>query len=139
VKLVVEAMSLGALDFLEKPVNPDALLETLTRIRRERQLMQDRNADTYDALLARARVALVNMDLSTAEGLLLRAAPLGASDPVFHNLMGLLAELRADLPTARRHYGNAISLDRKFDPAQQNMRRLYELREFGHSNEPAAL
>jgi CheY-like chemotaxis protein len=139
VKLAVEAMRLGALDFLEKPASPEVLLETLARIRKERHLVQDQSADTYDALLARARVELVNMDLVRAEGLLLRAAPLGAKDPGFHNLMGMLTELREDFSGARRHYGKAISLNSKFAPAQQNMRRLFELREFGHSNEPGAL
>ena len=139
VKLAVEAMKLGALDFLEKPASPEVLLETLARIRRERHLVQDQSADTYDVLLARARVALVNSDLKRAEGLLLRAAPLGEKDPVFHNLMGLLTELREDFSGARKHYGKAISLSGKFAPAQQNMRRLYGLREFGRSDEPGAL
>ncbi len=139
VKLAVEAMKLGALDFLEKPASPEVLLETLARIRRERHLVEDQGADTYDVLLARARAALVNSDLKRAEGLLLRAAPLGDKDPVFFNLMGLLTELREDFSGARRHYGKAISLNSKYEPAQQNMRRLYELREFGRSNESGAL
>ena len=139
VKLAVEAMKLGALDFLEKPASPEVLLDTLARIRKERHLVQDQSEDTYDVLLARARVALVNSDLKRAEGLLLRAAPLGDKDPAYHNLMGLLTELREDFSGARRHYGKAISLNSKFAPAQQNMRRIYELREFGRSNEPGAL
>ena len=139
VKLAVEAMKLGALDFMEKPVRPELLLETLTRIRRERQLVTDREPDKYDVLLARARVALVDGDLNRAEGLLLRAAPLGDKDPAFHNLMGLLAELRGDFSEARAHYGRAIRWDSNYAPAQQNMRRMYELREFGQSREPGAL
>ena len=139
VKLAVEAMKLGALDFLEKPASPEVLLDTLARIRRERHLIQDQSPDTYDVLLARARVALVDGDLHRAEGLLLRTAPLGDKDPTFHNLMGLLTELRGNFSGARKHYGKAISLNSKFAPAQQNMRRLYELREFGRSDEPGAL
>ena len=139
VKLAVEAMKLGALDFLEKPASPEVLLETLARIRKERDLVQDQDADTYDVLLARARVELVNGDLKRAEGLLLRAAPLGVKDPAFHNLMGMLTELREDFSAARKHYGKAISLNSKYAPAQQNMRRLFELREFGHSDEAGAL
>ncbi len=53
--------------------------------------------------------------------------------------MGLLTELREDFAGARRHYGKAISLNKRFEPAQQNMRRLYELGEFGRSDEPGAL
>jgi CheY-like chemotaxis protein len=139
VKLAVEAMRLGALDFLEKPASPEVLLETLARIRRERHLLQDQHEDTYEVLLARTRVALEEGDLPRAEGFLLRAAPMGANDPTFHNLLGLLTELRGDFSGARKHYGKAISLDGKFAPAQQNMRRIYELREFGHSDEPGAL
>jgi DNA-binding NtrC family response regulator len=139
VKLAVEALKLGALDFLEKPASPEVLLETLARIVRERNLLQDQHADTYDVLLARARVALVDSDLARAEGLLLRVAPLGEKDPDFHNLLGLMMELRSDFPGARRHYGQAIALNRKHASAQQNMRRLYELREFGRSDEPGAL
>jgi len=139
VKLAVEAMKLGALDFLEKPASPEVLLDTLARIRKERHLVQDQSEDTYDVLLARARVALVNSDLKRAEGLLLRAAPLGDKDPAYHNLMGLLTELRMDFSGARKHYGKAISLNGKYAPAQQNMRRLYELSEFGRSHEAGAL
>jgi DNA-binding response OmpR family regulator len=139
VKLAVEAMKLGALDFLEKPASPEILLDTLARIHRERQVLQDQHADSYDALLARARLSLSESDLPRAEGLLLRAAPLGEKDPAFHNLLGLLTELQSDFEGARRHYGKAISLNKKFAPAQQNMRRIYELREFGHSAEPVAL
>ncbi len=139
VQLAVEAIKLGALDFVEKPVTPEHLLEILTRIRSEKNLTQDKEADTYEAILARARIALSGGELITAEGLLLRAAPLGDKDPAYHNLLGLLTELQGKFDAARKHYGAAIRLNKKFEPAQQNMRRLYELREFGHSDEPGAL
>ena len=140
VKLAVEAMRLGALDFLEKPAKPEVLLETLERIRRERLIVEeDREPDRYDVILARARAALVNGDLTRAEGLLLRAAPLGEKDPAFWNLLGLLTELQGQFNEARKNYGKAIRLDGKFAAAQQNMRRMYELREFGQSKEEGAL
>jgi hypothetical protein len=36
-------------------------------------------------------------------------------------------------------FGQAIRLDRRDEPAQQNMRRLFEVDHFGSSNEPVNL
>jgi DNA-binding response OmpR family regulator len=139
VKLAVEAMRLGALDFLEKPTSPEVLLETVSRVHKDRELAHDAQAGSYEALLARARMALTEGELGRAEALLLRAGPMGERDAAFHNLLGLLTELRENFADARRHYGRAISIDKTYEAAQQNMRRMYELREFGHSDEPGAL
>ena len=40
------------------------------------------------------------------------------------------------LEEAKRCYGRAIALDKNFEPAQANMRRIFELFNFGSSNEP---
>ena len=39
----------------------------------------------------------------------------------------------------RSYYGHAIKLDKNYEPAQQNMRRIYELFHFGASKEPFAM
>jgi DNA-binding response OmpR family regulator len=139
VKLAVEAMKLGALEFLEKPASPEVLLTTLERVHAEQMLAQDKSLDSYDALLARARIALSDGEFDRAESLLLRAAPLGKEDPLYWNLLGLYAELGGDLDLARKYYGHALRQNSNYAPAQQNMRRLYELRTFGRSDEPPAL
>jgi hypothetical protein len=54
-----------------------------------------------------------------------------ARDAACLNLLGVLCEARGQHPLAKRFYGSAIRADRRFDPAQQNMRRLYELDTFG--------
>ena len=74
-----------------------------------------------------------------AEALLMRAAPLACDDAAFYNLAGLLWEARGDERAAKKFYGRAIRRDRKYPPAQQNMRRLYELRTFGHTRQCVAL
>ena len=38
-----------------------------------------------------------------------------------------------DYDRAKRYYGQAIRLNRNYEPAQQNMRRIYELFQFGSS------
>lgn len=55
------------------------------------------------------------------------------------NLMGLICESRGDWRRARQFYGRAMRADRAFAPAEQNMRRWYELFTFGRTNLPVAL
>lgn len=55
------------------------------------------------------------------------------------NLMGVIHEFRGDWRRARRCYGKAMRADRDFAPAEQNMRRWYELFTFGRTNLPVAL
>ena len=51
------------------------------------------------------------------------------------NLAGVLAELLDDVEKAKRYYGQAIKLNMNYEPAQQNMRRLFELQNFGSTSE----
>jgi len=50
-----------------------------------------------------------------------------------------LAELLEDYDKAKKYYGRAIKLDKSYEPAQQNMRRLFEVDQFGSSKEPVNL
>jgi hypothetical protein len=88
----------------------------------------------YDQTIAEARAALRAGKITAAEDALMRAAPLaGEDEPDFFNLLGLLHESRCRWKSARKAYGRAISGNRKYLPAQQNMKRLYELNTFGHT------
>jgi Flp pilus assembly protein TadD len=55
------------------------------------------------------------------------------------NLAGVLAELLQDFDKARKYYGQAIKLDKHYEPAQQNMRRLFEVHHYGSTDEPVRL
>lgn len=70
----------------------------------------------------------------------LRAACTG--EPVhagWLNLMGVICESRGDWRRARRYYGKAMRANHNFAPAEQNMRRWYELFTFGRTKLPVAL
>jgi hypothetical protein len=60
-------------------------------------------------------------------------------DPAFLNLAGVLAEERGHHDAARRFYGLSIAIDPHHAAAQQNMRRLFELNNFGQSTICVAL
>jgi len=60
-------------------------------------------------------------------------------DPVWLNLLGVIHEARGEWKPALRCVGKALRRDRQYAPAQQNIRRLYELYTFGHSDVKMAL
>jgi tetratricopeptide (TPR) repeat protein len=93
----------------------------------------------YNDVLLDACRALRAGEWAQAEALLMRAAPLAGDDAAFLNLAGVAAEARRDLRSARAFYSRAIRTNPRFEPAQQNMRRLFELSRFGRTCQPAAL
>ena len=54
------------------------------------------------------------------------------------NLMGVIQERLGRWDLARRYYGRAMRADGRYQPAQQNMRRWYELYTLGCSTERIA-
>jgi len=77
--------------------------------------------------------------LEEVEHVLMRAAVIAEGDPAYFNLLGLLHECRGRKRQARKAYGRAIRINSNYAPAQQNMRRFYELTVFGWTKQPAAL
>lgn len=139
----VRATRLGALDFLEKPASPDEVRETIAAILREPQpaspTVEEDTAGGYEAIMARVRKSLRQSDVASAESLLMKAADLAEHDAAYFNLLGVIYEVRRQWRLAQKFYGKSVRFDRNYEPAQQNLRRVYELYTFGRSKEPVAL
>ncbi len=133
----VKAMKLGAIDFLQKPVTP-AQLRALVHDVIERHEPGARPPVKKDfAYFIRAAKRSINLrDFNSARKELIRALELNENSPEALNLAGVMIEMRDDHERAKKYYGAAIKLDSNYEPAQQNMRRLFELFNFGSSNEP---
>jgi DNA-binding response OmpR family regulator len=137
----VKATRLGARDFLEKPATPDELRQTVREVLAEREsheqparVTEEQLTGGYAAVLGRVRKALRSEDTASAEALLMRAADLSAGrDAPYFNLLGVLYETQREWRLAKKFYGKAMKADRKYEPAQQNMARLYELETFGRT------
>ncbi len=143
----VKAMKLGAIDFLAKPVTPEQLRTLLNEVieRHAPSPSQDRksSAPKYRAepnihLLA-AKRAINNREFDVARGHLAEVIKQNDRMIEAHNLLGVLFEMKNEYGVAKRCYGRAIAIDSQYEPAQQNMRRLYELFQFGSSKEPINL
>ncbi|MGB8356376.1 MAG: response regulator [Chthoniobacteraceae bacterium] len=136
----VSAMKLGAIDFLQKPILPDQLRsiikDILVRHEPEKSTGQLHDFDYY---LRCAKRAINLRDFAAAKSSLVKALELDSNSPQAFNLVGVMLEMREDYEQAKRYYGQSIKLDKHFEPAQQNMRRMFELFHFGSSNEPVNL
>ena len=138
IRQAVRAIQLGAIDFLEKPIEPVALRRIVAEIldRHLPRVLTPPEEPTAIGNLIREAKRLINLrDFASADACVTAALKLDNASPEVYNLQGILAEIRSDYDEARRAYGRAIKLDSRHEAAQQNMRRLYELFNFGSSQE----
>ena len=134
----VTAMKLGAIDFLQKPVTPDELRAVVKDVL-IRHAAEDRGTPgpiRFDDCLWRAKRAINLRDFTAARQNLIQALERDPDSPQALNLAGVMFEMRGEFDQARRYYGRAIKVNKNFEPAQANMRRIYELFHFGSSAEP---
>ncbi len=137
IRQAVRAMQLGAIDFLEKPIEPVALRGMVAEIlERHRPRPAGVQAGSFDDRLREAK-RLVNLQsLDAANEQVAQALQLNDRSADAHNLHGVLCEIAGNFEAAKKSYGRAIRLDSNHEAAQQNMRRIFELFNFGSSAEP---
>jgi DNA-binding response OmpR family regulator len=144
VSAAVRATRLGALDFLEKPASPKEVRESIAAVLREPQPASAHpvEADTeggYESVIKRVRNALRESDIASAEALLMKAGDIAEHDAAYFNLLGVIYEMRRQWRLAKKFYGKAKRADGNYEPAEHNLRRIYELYTFGRSKEPVAM
>jgi DNA-binding NtrC family response regulator len=135
----VQAIKLGAIDFLEKPLTPDALRSTVADILKRHAKPSRRPVPAAQGFEAHVLAAkrLINLrEFNEAREQIAKALEIRTDSEEVFNLGGVLFEMLEDYDRAKRYYGQAIRLNKDFEPAQQNMRRIYELFQFGSSKEP---
>ena len=132
----VQAMKLGAIDFLQKPLRPDDLRSIVAEIVKRHTPQKDHPAEGFNSHIVAAKRCLNLRFFARARTHLAKALELNTRSPEAFNLAGVLAEMLDDYDKAKKCYGQSIKLDKRYEPAQQNMRRLFELQHFGSSSEP---
>jgi len=141
----VKATRLGALDFIEKPITPTELRLAVRSVLDEPDL--DSPPDValdvpggYERVLGRIRKLLRMADYDNAMALLMKAADrTDQQSAEYFNLLGVLYEAQKKWRLARKCYEKAIDADKDYQPARSNMRRLFELRQYGRSTQPIIL
>jgi len=131
----VRAMKLGAIDFLQKPLTPEMLRRIVDDVI-VRHASPTPERDAFYRHLFAAKRYINRQDFAAAKEHLVHALDINPNSPEALNLTGVFLEMREEYENAKTYYGKAIALDKNYEPAQQNMRRIFELFNFGSSKEP---
>jgi DNA-binding NtrC family response regulator len=132
----VRAMKLGAIDFLQKPLTPEVLRSIVGEILGRHAKPSPASPETFDTHVQAAKRLINLRQFPRAREHIAKALEIRTDSEEVFNLGGVLFEMLEDYKLAKRYYGQAIRLNKNYEPAQQNMRRIYELFQFGSSKEP---
>jgi FixJ family two-component response regulator len=117
IDLAVEAMKLGAVDFLQKPFDAAEVRGVVRRL-----LVKTWGPQGYEYYLAMARNRVVERDFDVAAVYAQKAVFLDPK-PEALNLLGGIAEIKGNLQEALDYYRAALSRDPDYVPAQLNLKR----------------
>jgi CheY-like chemotaxis protein len=129
----VEAMKLGAIDFLAKPLTPEALRQVVAevlarhpRFEPHRELAE--NTLKARDLLSSAKRALNHRLFFRAEGLLKQAIKERPDLAEPHYLLGVLHELQLQPNAAREAYEAALQINPGYEPAKRHLMKFIPAR-----------
>jgi DNA-binding response OmpR family regulator len=122
IELAVEAMKLGAVDFIQKPFSPEEIRELVSRVMDREKLDEQKVAD-YGTSIELAKRSIGNRHFDASIEHVRKAIFLDPTRPEAFNLLGALMEIRADRLEAQKNYRAALSLDPSYAPAIKNLQR----------------
>ena len=122
VERAVEAMKLGAIDFISKPFSPDEIRGIVNNVVNRSQL-DESVLNTFEEYVEFAKQCILNKDYLKAEEMLKKSIVINMEAPEPHNLLGILAENIQDISKAQKHYRAALALDPSYRPADKNLER----------------
>jgi len=131
IESAVKVMKLGAIDYLEKPFNPEQIkAQVKDIIRRNARSYEDSDGEKIedpDELLERAKSAINSRDFSRAEEFLNRAIKTEVEKAAAYNLLGALEEIKGNHTQAMKNYRTALDIEPSYGPAQKNLERAGKL------------
>jgi len=123
VERAVEAMKLGAVDFIQKPFSPGQIRDLARRVLARGRLSEENTSD-YETRLELAKKAVGERNFKGALGHAQKAVSLDPYRAEAFNLVGCLHEVLHQPEEALRNYRMAYEADPRYAPARENLDRL---------------
>jgi len=118
----VEAMKLGAVDFIQKPFSPGEIRDIAARVL-ERETLTEESAVGYREFIELAKRHIADRIFAAARETVRKAIAADPSKPEAYNLLGALMEIKGDRLEAQKYYRAALDIDPVFKPARANLER----------------
>ncbi len=122
IEKAVEAMKMGAIDFLKKPFAPEEIRKIVREVLKRRDLVPE-TLESAEDLFQYAKKCILSGDYQDAKKYLTDAIAKDTEAPQPHNLLGVLFEFEGDISQAQKHYRAALALDATYQPADKNLER----------------
>ena len=122
IQTAVEAMKLGAVDFIQKPFSPNEIRE-MTRQVLAREVLDETSATDYPTLIELSKRHISDRQFSIASETVRKAISADPAQPEAYNLLGALLEIKGEWVDAQKFYRAALDIDPTFKPAAVNLGR----------------
>ncbi|HNW99950.1 MAG TPA: response regulator [Candidatus Cloacimonadota bacterium] len=122
----VEAMKLGAVDFIQKPFTPDQIRSTVLKLIERRNFALN-DTSNYDQSIEMAKKLMKDGLYKQAGDYAQKAIDFMPSNPEGYNYLGAILEIRGDLKNAIEAYQTACHIDPKYEPARKNLESITKL------------
>ena len=122
IESAVEAMRLGAVDFIQKPFAPKEIRALVSQVMDRDQLVA-KEADDYATCVELAKKCINARQFEAAQEHLKKAVSLDSSKAQALNLLGAVQEIQGDRLEGIKNYRAALAVEPSFTPAKENLER----------------
>jgi CheY-like chemotaxis protein len=122
IESAVDAMKLGAVDFIQKPFSPKEIRELVSQVM-DREKLDEQKAVGYASFVELAKRCVGDRHFAAAVEHVRKAISLDPGRPEGFNLLGALTEIQHNVLEAQKYYRAALDLDPTYKPAKDNLDR----------------
>ncbi len=130
IESAVEAMKLGAVDFIQKPFSPGEIRDLTTSVL-AREALDEESAIDSRSLIELAKRHISDRSFAAARETARKAIAADPGQPEGYNLLGALLEIEHNWLEAQKFYRAALDIDPTYKPAMTNLERTTAWHKFG--------